>query len=123
MIGDERIRVVPMESVEPILLGRGSWSRLLVTAGTAGAQKACLGYSVFVPGTSTPQKVHTAEELCYVLAGRGQLTAGDQVVDYAAGQALYIPAGVPHGVANPYGEDLVMVFVFAHPDYPPTRDA
>ena len=122
-MGDDRIKVVPLESVEPILLGRGSWSRLLLTAGTAGAQEACLGYSVFVPGTSTPQKVHVAEELCYVLAGRGQLIVGDQVVDYAAGQALYIPAGVPHGVANPYDEDLVMVFVFSHPDYPPTRDA
>jgi quercetin dioxygenase-like cupin family protein len=122
-MGDEGVRVVPLDSVVPILLGGGSWSRLLVTEGTAGAREACLGYSVFVPGTNTPQKIHQAEELCYVLAGRGRLTVGDEVVEYESGQALFIPAGVPHGVANPYDEDLVMVFVFSHPDYPPTRDA
>ena len=120
---ENRIKVVPLESVEPILLGRGSWSRLLLTAGTVGAQGSSLGFSVFVPGTSTPQKVHEAEELCYVLSGRGQLTVGAEAVEYAAGQALYIPAGVPHGVANPYEDDLVMVFVFSHPSYPPTVDA
>jgi len=121
-VAKEKIMVVPLESVEPIPVGQGSWSRLLVTDKTAGAQKACLGYSVFTPGTNTPQKIHQEEELCYVLAGRGQLTVGNEVVEYTAGQALYIPAGVPHGVANPYSEDLVMVFVFAHPHYPPTTD-
>jgi mannose-6-phosphate isomerase-like protein (cupin superfamily) len=125
-MGNDRIKVVPLESVEPILLGRGSWSRLLLTAGTVGAQEklhSCLGFSVFVPGTSTPQKVHEAEELCYVLSGRGRLTVGAEAVEVAAAQALYIPAGVPHGVANPYEDDLVMVFVFSHPAYPPTVDA
>ena len=120
---ENRIRVVPLESVEPILLGRGSWSRLLLTDSTVGAQESCLGFSVFAPGTNTPQKVHEAEELCYVLSGRGKLAVGVEAVDYAAGQALYIPAGVPHGVANPYDEDLVMVFVFSHSAYPPTEDA
>lgn len=120
---ENRIKVVPLESVEPILLGQGSWSRLLLTAGTVGAQESCLGFSIFVPGTNTPQKIHEAEELCYVLSGRGQLTVGSEVVEYAAGQALYIPPGVPHGVSNPYGADLVMVFVFSHPAYPPTVDA
>ncbi len=120
---ENRIKVVPLESVEPILLGRGSWSRLLLTAGTVGAQESCLGFSVFAPGTNTPQKVHEAEELCYVLSGRGQLTVGSEAVEYAAGQALYIPPGVPHGVSNPYAADLVMVFVFSHPAYPPTVDA
>jgi quercetin dioxygenase-like cupin family protein len=122
-MGNNRIKVVPLESVEPILLGRGSWSRLLLTAGTVGAQESCLGFSVFVPGTSTPQKRHEAEELCYVLSGRGRLTVGAKAVEVTAGQALYIPAGVPHGVANPYADDLVMVFVFSHPAYPPTVDA
>jgi quercetin dioxygenase-like cupin family protein len=120
---ENRIKVVPLESVEPILLGRGSWSRLLLTAGTVGAQASCLGFSVFVPGTNTPQKIHDAEELCYVLSGRGRLTVGAEIVDYAAGQALYIPPGVPHGVSNPYEDDLVMVFAFSHPGYPPTADA
>jgi oxalate decarboxylase/phosphoglucose isomerase-like protein (cupin superfamily) len=39
----------------------------------------------------------------------------------AAGQALYVPAKIWHAVLNPGGEDLVMVFSFPSPDYPPTE--
>ncbi len=31
-----------------------------------------------------------------------------------------MPAGVWHAVANTGDEDVVMVFGFPHPDYPPT---
>ena len=40
---------------------------------------------------------------------------------YAAGAALYIPARVWHAVANTGAEPVTMVFVFPHPDYPPTE--
>ena len=42
-------------------------------------------------------------------------------VPVAAGQALYVPAKVWHTVMNPGAEDLVMVFSFPSPDYPPTE--
>jgi oxalate decarboxylase/phosphoglucose isomerase-like protein (cupin superfamily) len=38
-----------------------------------------------------------------------------------AGQALYVPAKVWHTVVNPGEEDLVMVFSFPSPGYPPTE--
>ncbi|MEE9616698.1 MAG: cupin domain-containing protein [Anaerolineae bacterium] len=120
----ERVRVLALEQVEPIMIGEtGSWSRLLLTGKTVGASKVMLGYSIFKPGTDTPQKIHEEEELAYVLSGRGQITVGDEAVDYGAGQALYIPAGVPHGVRVLGDEDVAMVFVFSYPDYPPTTDA
>ncbi len=112
-----------MTAVPPIALGNGSWSRLVLTGETAGAQKAMLGCSVFTPGTSTPQKVHAEEELAYVLSGYGEITVGDEAVPYGPGSAIYIPAGVPHGVRNNGPEDVVMVFVFSYPAYPPTTDA
>jgi len=82
-----------------------------------------LGISTFTPGTDTPQKVHTEEEFCYILAGQGRITTGDEYVEYGPGSFLFIPAGVPHGVANPGPEDVVMVFGFSWPTYPPTTDA
>ena len=42
-------------------------------------------------------------------------------VAFAAGEAVHIPAGVWHAVANTGDEDVVMVFGFPHPDYPPTE--
>mgnify|MGYP005843653117 CR=1 FL=1 len=118
-----RIKVVPLGGVPPIELGNNSWSRLILTGGTAGTEKAMLGYSVFKPGTSTPQKIHTEEELAYVLCGCGEITVGSEAVSYGPGSAIYIPAGVPHGVRNNGTEDVAMVFVFSYPEYPPTADA
>ena len=42
-------------------------------------------------------------------------------VFFRAGDAMHIPAGVWHAVANTGDDDVVMVFGFAHPDYPPTE--
>ena len=87
------------------------------------AEKAMLGISTFTPGTDTPQKVHTEEEFAYVLSGHGRITVGDEYVEYGPGSFIHIPAGVPHGVANPGTEDMIMIFGFSWPTYPPTSDA
>jgi quercetin dioxygenase-like cupin family protein len=42
-------------------------------------------------------------------------------VPFRQGDALHIPAGTWHAVVNTGGEDVVMVFGFPHPDYPPTE--
>jgi L-fuculose-phosphate aldolase len=88
---------------------------------TVGGNVSALGYSVFKPGTSTADLSHAVEELAYIVSGRGviRLETGD--VPVAAGQALYVPAKVWHTVMNPGAEDLVMVFSFPSPDYPPTE--
>lgn len=119
----EKIKTVQMEQVPLIAIGNGSWSRLLLTGDTAGTKKAALGYSVFTPGTSAPQKIHAEEELAYVLSGQGEITVGEESIAYGPGTAIYIPAGVPHGVRNGGDEDVVMVFVFPGRGYPPTVDA
>lgn len=115
------IRVVSLESVEPVELPRGSWSRMVLTQATAPQTSSSLGYSVFRPGTVTASVSHQVEELAFVLSGRGelQLESGG-AIPYQPGEALYIPAGTWHAVANTGDEDVVMVFTFPHPDYPPT---
>ena len=82
---------------------------------------ASLGYSVFTPGTVTASVRHEVEELAYVVSGAGELRLADEAVAFAAGDALRIPAGVWHAVANVGDEDCAMVFGFPHPDYPPTE--
>lgn len=115
------VRVVALEDVEPIELPAGSWSRMVLTGGTTGGATASLGYSVFKPGTELAPVRHEAEELAYVVSGSGELRLDDgEVTTFAAGDGLYIPAGVWHAVANTGEEDVVMVFGFPHPDYPPT---
>jgi mannose-6-phosphate isomerase-like protein (cupin superfamily) len=115
------VAVITLADVPPVELAGGSWSRVLVADKTVGGNASALGYSVFKPGTSTADLSHAVEELAYIVSGSGviRLETGDVLV--AAGQALYVPAKVWHTVMNPGAEDLVMVFSFPSPDYPPTE--
>jgi mannose-6-phosphate isomerase-like protein (cupin superfamily) len=115
------VTVVTLTDVAPVELPGGSWSRVLVAEQTVGGNVSALGYSVFRPGTSTADLSHSVEELAYIVGGRGviRLETGD--VQVSAGQALYVPAKVWHTVLNPGEEDLVMVFSFPAPGYPPTE--
>ena len=115
------VTVVPLESADPIELPQGSWSRMLVTDGRVDGNASSLGYSVFTPGTVLTPVRHEAEEFAYVVSGEGELRLDDEAVPFRAGDAMHIPAGVWHAVANTGDDDVVMVFGFAHPDYPPTE--
>jgi quercetin dioxygenase-like cupin family protein len=115
------VRVVPLESIPKIDLPNASWSRMLVTDKTVAGNRASLGFSIFTPGTATGPVRHETEEVAYVVSGRGELRLEGYAVVYGAGDALFIPAGVWHAVANTGTEDVVMVFGFPHPDYPPTE--
>ena len=115
------VTTVSLGDVEPIELPQGSWSRMLVTAARVGGNASSLGYSVFTPGTVLSAVKHETEEVAYVVSGAGELRLDEEAVPFAAGDAVHIPAGVWHAVANTGDTDVVMVFGFPHPDYPPTE--
>ena len=114
------ITVVTQDEVAPIPLPNGSWSRMVLTRETAPGIASSLGYSVFTPRTATGMVSHEVEEVAYVLAGQGEIRTDAGPEPFHAGQALHIPPGLWHAVANTGDEDVVMVFGFPHPDYPPT---
>ena len=105
-----------LAEVETIELPNGSWSRMV-----AKGERGSLGTSVFTPGTELAAVCHETEEAAYVVSGSGELRLDDGAVPFVAGDALHIPAGVWHAVVNTGDEDVVMVFAFPHPDYPPTE--
>ena len=115
------VAVVNLDAAAPIELPQGSWSRMLVTTGNVEGNASSLGYSVFTPGTVLAPVRHEVEEVAYVVAGSGELRLDDEAVPFGEGDALHIPAGVWHAVANTGDDDVVMVFGFPHPEYPPTE--
>ena len=115
------VAVRSLAEADPIELPNGSWSRMLVTEGAVGGNRSSLGYSVFTPGTELAPVRHETEEVAYVVAGSGELRLDGEVVPFSPGDALHIPSGVWHAVANTGDEDVVMVFGFPHPVYPPTE--
>ena len=94
---------------------------MLVTGARVGGNASSLGYSVFTPGTVLAPVKHETEEVAYVVSGAGELRLDGEAVPFGAGDAVHIPAGVWHAVANTGDTDVVMVFGFPHPDYPPTE--
>jgi quercetin dioxygenase-like cupin family protein len=110
------VTVTQLLDVEPIELPGGSWSRMV-----AKGERSSLGYSVFTPGTELASVCHETEEVAYVVSGAGELRLDEGAVPFREGDALHIPAGLWHAVANTGGEDVIMVFGFPHPDYPPTE--
>ena len=113
--------VVSLADVDPVELPMGSWSRLLVTERTVTGNVSTLGYSVFKPGLVAADLSHSVEELAFVVGGTSVIRLEDGQLEARAGQALFIPAGMWHTVVNDGDEDLVMVFSFPSPDYPPTQ--
>lgn len=56
-------------------------------------------------GGGMPLHTNTVEHEQYVLAGRARVTVGGEAHEVAAGDVLYIPAGVPHSytvLAGPF---------------------
>jgi quercetin dioxygenase-like cupin family protein len=115
------VTTVRLADVEPVELSGGSWSRMLVTAERVGGNASSLGCSAFRPGTVLAPVKHETEEVAYVAAGAGELRLDDGAVPFREGDAVHIPAGVWHAVANTGDVDVVMVFGFPHPEYPPTE--
>lgn len=115
------VRVAPLDQVPMIQLPGGSWSRMVLTGESVPEIASSLGYSVFKPGSATAPVSHEVEEAAFVVAGRGELRLDDGEVPFGPHDALYIPAKTWHAVANTGDEDVVMVFSFPHPGYPPTE--
>lgn len=116
-----RTRAVALDTASRISLGRDSWSAVLVSERTVEGTHASLGYSVFTPGFVSDDLSHSVDELCFVVSGRGTIRLEGEEVEVNPRDGLFIPAKVWHTVVNSTDEDLVMVFSFPWPDYPPTE--
>jgi quercetin dioxygenase-like cupin family protein len=118
-----RVKVVDESGGKKTELPGGHHVCELISGPLNGAAATMLGFSTWQPGAATKQLVHEVDELCYIVAGEGKLSVGADLVSYRAGQAVLIPAGVPHGVVNDSAAPMSMVYVFSSPEYPPTLDA
>jgi quercetin dioxygenase-like cupin family protein len=115
------ITVVPLSTVAERPLPNGSWSKVALNRDSVSGIVSSLGYSIFTPGTVLTMVSHETEEVAIALSGRGELLTDSGAVPFGALEAVHIPAGVWHAVSNTGTEDLIMVFGFPHPDFPPTQ--
>jgi quercetin dioxygenase-like cupin family protein len=78
---------------------------------------------VMQPGASSGWHTHPGSELSVITGGSVALQTATACgpVSYGAGQAVFIPAGVPHRVVNPSGSEAQVVLTYTLPVDAPVR--
>ena len=72
-------------------------------------------YAVLKPGKELESHIDPYEEIYYLLQGEGTMTVGDEQQKVTAGDAIWLPYGVPHSLVNDGDEDCVIVVAAAMP--------
>jgi HTH-type transcriptional repressor of puuD len=74
------------------------------------------GMTVFAPGTGIPLHSHNVEESVLVVAGEATALIGDERFDLVAGEATWVPAGIPHCFLNRGQGEMTIYWVYGGRD-------
>jgi quercetin dioxygenase-like cupin family protein len=83
-------------------------------------ERLFVGLNCFEAGQT--QKVHAhsgADKFYYVCSGRARLTVGEETREVGAGEIVWAPAGVPHGVEQALERTVLLVGIAPPPRQPP----
>ena len=83
-------------SVEAEVVGAGEGTKRQVLISDEDAPNFALRRFIMEPSGGMPRHTNTVEHEQYVLRGKARVGIGDDVHEVAAGDAVYIPEGVPH---------------------------
>lgn len=90
---------------------------VLVDQKTVGAEDITFAYCKFEAKTASHKKhVHQdAEEVIYILSGKGISGVMDTEVEMRQGETMFVPRGAVHWFYNPFDEPVEMLFVYTRP--------
>ena len=90
---------------------------VLVDKDTVGAEDITFAYCRFEAKTSAHKKhIHKdAEEVIYIISGKGISGIGDTEVEMSQGDTMFVPRGEVHWFYNPYDNPVEMIFVYTKP--------
>lgn len=78
----------------------GITSYLLASPRTSGARHLTVTRVDIEPGGSQRIHHHAAEQVYFILEGRGRMTVGEETREVSAGDCVFIPGDSPHGLEN-----------------------
>lgn len=74
------------------------------------------GLNCFLPGQQHAVHIHADQDKMYfVIEGSGEASVGDDVRPVSAGDIVFAPAGIIHGMKNTGAANLVVLVVFSPP--------
>jgi quercetin dioxygenase-like cupin family protein len=94
----------------------GSGTSTQVLIGPDEAPDFAMRRFVMVPGGGMPLHTNQVQHKQYVLQGRARVKIGEKEIEVEKDDAVYIPAGVPHGYESIGDEDFI--FLCMVPDRP-----
>jgi quercetin dioxygenase-like cupin family protein len=102
---------------EPIKNLENAKRVVLVDKDTVGAQDITFAYCKFEANTSTHKKhIHKdAEEVIYIISGKGISGLGETEVEMVQGDTMFVPRGEIHWFYNPFDKPVEMIFVYTKP--------
>lgn len=113
-MGDDQ-RFIQPDEIEMLELDWGT-IKWLSTPETTGAETFSSGLVVLKPGKGHERHTHPdSEEVLHFLSGEGVQTIGDEERDVAAGDMVYIPAGVEHSTRNTSWEPMRFLAMYGPP--------
>ncbi|UPY37263.1 cupin domain-containing protein [Sediminicoccus sp. KRV36] len=68
----------------------------------------------YAPRSTDGQEPHTQDEIYVVVSGQGQFRRGEDLLPFGAGDAIFVPAGIPHRF-EAFSDDLGVWVVFYGP--------
>ena len=91
------------------------WGSLtwLASAKLGNADELTVGRVIIKKGCNNPRHAHTCEEVLYLLAGKLEHSAGDEVVTLNAGDTLTVGAGVFHNAVSVGEIDADMIVTYS----------
>lgn len=95
-----------LSDAQPLLPAAGTHPR-----SAAVYEHGSMLLKLFAPRSHDPQPPHTRDELYFIAQGSGWFVNGEQRHPFAAGEVLFVPAGVAHRFED-FSPDLTVWVVF-----------
>jgi HTH-type transcriptional repressor of puuD len=108
--------VLSPERITPFDRGNGVVTLPYVGRWNAEENRITTGQTIFAPGTGLPLHSHNVEESVLILDGEAVAEIGDSRVDLVAGEATWVPAGIPHRFLNRGGGTMRIYWVYGGRD-------
>jgi len=110
------VEVNNRNSSDPLVTKDGSTIRSLLDRTNSSAANQSVAEATVPPGGATaPHRHPKAEEIYYILGGHGHMRLGEEGRDVGPLDAILIPPGTLHAIANTGAEPLVFLCCCAPP--------
>lgn len=93
---------------------RGAIARMVMTSHFLRSMEF-LAYAILPPGNAIEEHIDEVEEIYLIVKGSGIMKVGAEEREVKDWDAVWLPAGEPHGLKNTGNEDMLIIINAAYP--------